>query len=329
VQAAERYVAARVSAPNALPVTTPLTKAPPKGKSVVCVEQNLIGDEVICAEAKAAAQVLGWNLRVVQSTTDPQAVAGAMAQAVQLHPDGVIQTAVPISVFPTQIQQLHAAGIPYVTVSSTDRVGPLVLANVNNVQEFRLRGAMLAQWAIAKSGGKAQAVITNLAQYPTSVNMTQEFLNTMQADCSACKASSIDVQVSEIGTSLPGRLVSFLQAHPGVHWIVLHVGSMIVGVPQALAAAGLGSSTHILTESGTLDFVRNGQEEVNTPDDAMVGWLMMDALARKFEGLPIPENQYATLPTRFVTKANVGNQNVPYVGVPNYQELFKKLWLVG
>jgi ribose transport system substrate-binding protein len=310
-------------------VTERLPHPAPEGKNVLCVEQNLQGDIAICDGAQGAAAALGWKFRVVQSSTDPAAVQQAMAHAVQLNPDAVLQTAEPISAFPTQVQQLAAKHIPYVTVSSTDPVGPEVLADVNGAAQFQRRGKWLAEWVVAKSNGAGHAVVFDLSSYPIQVLIANAFAQTIRSQCPGCSVDLQSVQPNEIGTSLPGRIVSYLQAHPNVNYVFLGITDLLSGVPEALQGAGLAGKIHVLSNSGSLLPVKGGQIEVNVPDDVMIGWLMMDAVARHVEGVALPQAQYSNVPSRYVTKENVGSQNVPYVGVANYQELFKKLWDVG
>jgi ribose transport system substrate-binding protein len=329
VEDAKAFVEAGLKAPTTIPVTEPLKKPPVKDKFIVCVEQNLEGTIAICDAAEQAVKAIGWRIKRIQSSSDPGAVQQAMAQALQLNPDAVLQTAVPVSAFPNEVKALAEKKIPYVTVSSPDKAGPEVLASVNGEEQFKARGEWLAKWVIAKSNGSGHAVVFDLSSYPIQVVIADAFQNTLKSQCPGCKVDQQDVQATEISTSFPGRVVNYLLSHPDVNYIFSGITDLMAGVPEALKAAGLQDKVHIVSNSGSLKTVQSGVIEVNVPDDAMIGWLMVDAVARHFDESALPDKEYSQVPQQYVTKDNVGSQDVPFVGVSDYQEQFRKVWNIG
>jgi ribose transport system substrate-binding protein len=235
-----------------------------------------------------------------------------------------------LATFPTQVAELTASKTPYISTGTTDQVGNGVTANIGNTADYVRRGLWMANWVVADSNGTANTVVFNLSTYPVLDNLTTSFQQTVSSLCSQCKVDVQDVQTASVGTTLPAQIVSYLQSHPSVNYVMMTYGDMSIGVPSALAAAGLSSKVKLVTQSGSLQQVADGQQAVNTPEpDQMIGWMMMDAAVRALSGQPVNESQYAVLPGNYITKANVGNPSVPYGAVPNFAAQFLKLWHVG
>jgi hypothetical protein len=60
----------------------------------------------------------------------------------------------------------------------------------------------------------------------------------------------------------------------------------------------------------------------------MEGWYMVDAALRSLQKMEIPQGVYDSPPRQILTKENITDPKQPYVGVPGFQDQFKKLWKV-
>ena len=87
--------------PKGIPITVPLKKAPPKGKTAGYVVCNLPTCSLFMPGYKAAAAALGWNAKFfVYTGTDPQP---AMLQAIQAHVNYISITGASVAQFKTAL----------------------------------------------------------------------------------------------------------------------------------------------------------------------------------------------------------------------------------
>jgi ABC-type sugar transport system substrate-binding protein len=311
-------------------VTQPLSAKPPPGKLVVYLGPESTSATDQASGVTAAAHALGWTVKTIIFGQTSGAAAQAMTNAVDLHPAAVFLAGFPVAVFPNQVKQLNEEHIPYVVNGTTDTQADGVTAVVAGVPDYQQRGVWLANWVAADSNGKANVVDFNLSTYPTVDALSTSFKSTLASLCSSCTVSEQDVQGTSMGTTLPSQIVNYLQAHPSINYVLATYGDMTIGLPQALSAAGLRGRVKVLSQSGSLQQIKDGTEAVNTPEaDTLIGWLMVDAAARAMVGDPVNESNYAVLPRNFVIQSNVGNPSVPYGAVPNFQAQFLKLWGVS
>jgi ABC-type sugar transport system substrate-binding protein len=327
VARARAFMAAHTAAPTSILVTKPLSAVPPRGKSIVYLGPTSTSVTIQAAAVKAAAAKLGWTVHTLVFPQTPEGAASAMMQAVQVHPDAVLQAGFPVAVFPNEVKKLSAEHIPYVDNGTTDTQAEGVTASIAGVADYVARGQYLANWVVADSSGHANVVDFNLSTYPTVDALSTTFGKTLGSLCPACTVAVQDVEGTSIGTTLPSQIVQYLQAHPNVNYVLATYGDMTIGLPQALAAAHLSGKVKVVSQSGSLQQLTAGQEAVNVPEsDSMIGWLMVDAAARAMLGDPVTEAYYQVLPHNFVTKANVGNPSVPYGAVPDFESQFLTLW---
>ena len=140
-------------------------------------------------------------------------------------------------------------------------------------------------------------------------------------------------QGTDIGTKTPGNVVSAVQADSSAKWLIFDLGDLATGVTTAIKAAGF-SGLHIGGLTADVPNITNlkaGTEEVWTAYSLpIVAYRQVDSFARKFIGDPTLN---ASLPTQLITPDNVNKLNNDsdgnYVGVTDYRDQFKKLWLVS
>jgi ABC-type sugar transport system substrate-binding protein len=112
--------------------------------------------------------------------------------------------------------------------------------------------------------------------------------------------------------------------------VVLSVSNALgAGLPAALRAAGLADKVEIVGQSGdsqTFQDLQAGNITAVVPYDYYTDdYLMLDALARHFSGVPLGDAQP---PLWIVTPDNLpaGATEGLFPVVENYQEQFKKAW---
>jgi ABC-type sugar transport system substrate-binding protein len=308
-----------------------LSATPPKGKKLDFVTCAI----PLCIEiqqgVQAAASKLGWTVKVINGGLTPATFISAMDEVVQDAPDAALGIGIlPNSAIQTQLSALAAKHIPWIAVASPSDVGPDMLANFESSAGLAVTGQVVADWVVADSNGSAKVAYYWDPTETQSVGIKNDFVSQMSKLCPKC---SVSVQVTNfttgIGTTDPGQVVSYLQAHPSTNYLVIGEGDAITGIPQALSAAGLSDKVKIATRGSTTTNIKDiahGSEAMAVTDETTeIGWSMVDAVARHFLGDPITDPTAVGV-VHVITKSNLpADLNVPYT-VPNYQSYFLKAW---
>jgi ribose transport system substrate-binding protein len=338
VAKAESLVAGYERMPAKIPLTTPLSAAAAKGKTVVWLECDLSQCTQIGQGVAAAAAAIGWNLKVVDySSANPATLVAAMNKALQYDPVAVALSGLPEAVWSTEIPAYQKAGVPILTAF----VGPetptaTVPVNISSADDAQLGASMLGNWLIADSGGSAHALVLTSSAFPVFGPLTTD-LRSVMSGCSGCSLTTLDATVGQIDAGQVSSLVvSALKRDPTIKYVVSADSLFIDGLPSAIAAAGLSSSVKVVSQWGdvqAISAVASGQEAATSGlASEYSGWLLVDAAARLLAKDPIPSAAQYVLPTQLVTSSNVGSLGAPsnsYNFPADYAAQFKTLWHVG
>ena len=321
--------------PNPVISLPPLSSTPPTGKNI-----NFITCPVtICLSVQqgvqAAAAKLGWNVNVINGGLSVASWISAMDQATQTPADAVLGIALlPNSAIQSDLTTLASKNIPWIADVSASPVGQNdMLANEGSADSLAISGKIMADWIIADSNAKANTAFFWDPALSVLSGVKQTFTTEMNRLCPKC---SVNIQTtsfsSGIGTTDPGQIVSYVQSHPAVKYLVMTNGDAMVGVTQALAAAGLSGKVKILTRSAdviNLKDMAKGTEAMGvTSEGPEAGWRMVDAAARYFVGDSLACCTAPTGTYHILTKKTLPhNLSVPWT-VPHYQSYFLKAWHV-
>jgi ribose transport system substrate-binding protein len=277
----------------------------------------------------SAAKALGWSVQVISPQIAPEAYVSALNSIIQQKPTGLIFfSPFPLSSFDSQLKQLKAAGVPIITAGAASYpVGAPspVLADTSGANIFGPLATLMAQVVVAQAHGAPNAAWVVDPSVPAWTTMTSHFKAEIEA--AGGTFNEIDVPESAIGKDAPTRIVSFLQAHPGVKYLSLVVGAYDLGLQQALQTAGLTGIQISDTDASPQDIaaIKSGglsaTVAIETESDS---WRLVDLMARTLAHAPLP---YIHVPSDFlvVTKSHVALANdVP--GFPNQNGAFLKAW---
>jgi ribose transport system substrate-binding protein len=337
VAGAQAFVDEHSAAPQGLGLTQPLSKKPPTGKYMISLEtpqQVAVEKDDAIAEA---AGLLGWKYERIQLGTDAEAAPRAFAAALERHPDIIHYSGTPAAAVQPQLQAAEAQGVVAISDSNTDEVQPpLISTSLDSRKQVEAWGEMSAATVVATSGKRTDVALVSIEAYPSLVAYTDKFVETMKKYCSSCKVEVVNQQISDLGKTTPGAVVSAVQRNPDIGWVVFSFGDLALGVPAALRAAGLQDQVKVGGETPSetnLEALRKGDEAFWTAfPTSILGWRVVDMSARYFVGDDLTPANEALLPTQILTPDNIGDalfEKGIYVGVPNYKNEFKKLWLIG
>ncbi|MCC4266930.1 MULTISPECIES: sugar ABC transporter substrate-binding protein [Microbacterium] len=328
------YLERAVSMPDLeppIPVDQPLAELP-TGKKFAYVECNVPECAVVGAQMKVVIEELGGEFISFKQGTDTQSTAEAFQAAFDSRPDVLIQDAIEPQTWNAQLTQFKDAGIPVVSWTiPNDPPAEGISAVFNGGDTFRLVGRIMADYVIAESDGEANAVIFFPPEYTVFSGLAEDFVDEIQTQCPDCTVEAVSAPASEIGSQLPNRVVSYVQANPDTDWVVGAFGSVLIGVPQALAAAGIEGIDTLSQAGGQVNFqyIADGLQTADLSNDLnQEAWIAADIAAKLATGQAVDE---VTINSRsaqkFITRENLDfAPEDGFASYPGYQEYFLGLW---
>ncbi len=194
-------------------------------------------------------------------------------------------------------QQIHAAadaGIKtlashFYDVSQTPAPGLIALLPV----DFNKAGRILADWAIARTGGKANVIIVSDDEILPTAPLVSGIVDELAANCPDCKiVQKINVSLTEWGTRIQPSVQSALIANPDANFVLPIYDSMSQFVVPAIRLTGKAGKVRIATSDGTpfvLDYVQQGAVDMDIGKG--LDWTAratIDAYLRTLCDIPMP-----------------------------------------
>lgn len=317
--------------PTSIGITDKVQGSIPKNKNIDWIQCSVPACVALTPPLKAAVQAVGWHLKVVDGGVTPESIKAAWDQAVQDKPDAVIASGFPRVLFNPEVAQLKKMGIPVLDMTTADSPGNGLTAVFDYGPDYLASGKRLADYALSKDGTKVNAVSVTSSAFANLGFVAQGFKQELQAKCPSCKVASIDVPVTSIGKDLPTRVTSYFSAHPDVNWAYIGYDDMVLGLPAAMASAGLSGKVKLVTidnEPATQAYMKNGQDLVAS--DGFPGpeimWRCVDFLIRYYNKESTSPSTAHNLPVWLLTGDNVPSTTSGFPLVADYQSQYKALW---
>lgn len=318
-------------------VSTPLESRPEAGKTVYWLVSSLEDQLDLSKGFKEATDALGWKLvSLTYDTADPQQANSVMQQAVDAKADYIAIAGIAQESFASALENAKKANIPVF-----DMVTPNVAQGTENGLYMVTGGVdlvvryaqILTDYVIADSNGTGKIAFFNLPDFPILAAEEEAYKEAVKK-CPGCTLDPVPLTIQNLTQGEIAQLVtSYAQSNPDVKYFAFAIGAMATGVRDALKTAQVGSDVKIFGANPTLAQVQaliDGTESawLTMPREGMT-WNVVDAMARNSLGMSLDEASSADLPTELWTPENVPSPAADYTGVQGYQELWKKLWLVG
>jgi ribose transport system substrate-binding protein len=336
VQQAKAFVEKWSKPQTSIGIDKPLSKTPPKGKTIAHIRCPIEGCEAIFTGLQEASQALGWNVEAFNMDNTPEGVNQAFESALERKPDGIVISGIPAQVYQQHLDEAKAAGIPVVSLSVIDQAtgmdGNGIIATINQAKQTERFGELVGNWIVADDNGAGKDVaIFTVANFPTLKPFAETVQRIVKQLCSECGTQIVNVQVTDVGRRMPNQVVSTIQQNPDIKYVAMAFGQMSTGVRPALNAAGykdiklVGEGAY----AANLEALRKGDEQMWAGlTSTLQGWYSMDAFARFFDGDSVKPTDEVIMPTQVLTKGNVGTDKW-YLGPKDSQQQFKDLWKVA
>jgi ABC-type sugar transport system substrate-binding protein len=318
--------------PTAIPVTKPVGKSIPSGKTIAYIPSSspsAIGP--VKAEVEAAAKVLGWKVETFTPTgATATAALAAFEQAIKSKPDGLIYWSFPQAEIGRELTAAKEAGIPVVAANTGEPVGTLpgVIAqpaNTSTVIKLESAGARLM--GLLTEPGKGMTFIELTGFIPVGPVVDAVEKEATKA-CPTCEYKLKEINITQLGEATQ-LIANYLRSEPNIKTAFLvDYATFGVGLPAQLSAVGV-SGVQVISS----DLEEQGLEEVKDGSTFVGGsifpfteasYLSVDALARNFVGESSEVDNVPMEPYWFTTEnapATAGNEVVEGAA-----KQFEELW---
>jgi len=312
----------------------PLTSKPAPGGTVIkLVNGKIPSDNESFQQQAIAAQAVGWTAKEIIFDGTVADLNAKFEQAISEKPTAITVSGWPPAALQRPLAAAKAAGIVVGLSSVADPAGsyPGYASNTNGAATAKEIGQLNAYMFMRDSGCKGLVAIFNLP-FPILRIGTSEFQATVKAHCPDCTVSYNEVQSSDIGTpALPSAVVSKLQSSPGTKYVYAIIGNVADGLAPALSQAGISGVKIFgqVPDTTSIAALRNGTNAWWIDQNSLIdGWTEMDGLLRALEAKKTVSDT-GGYPLAILTPQNVPSGTGIPVEPANYQNEFKKLWLVG
>jgi ribose transport system substrate-binding protein len=317
--------------PKAVGISTAVGKTIPKKKTVAFIQCSIPSCTHLGNYLVTAGKMLGWTVDRINGGLSPETVKNAYDEAISKNVDAVIGSGFPKSIFAPELATLKSMHIPVIELSVGTKPGTGITAVYEGTKTNQNYGILQADWAYAKLGKSANTLVIGLPTFPTITILETAFKKAYKQLCPSCTLGQVTVAATTIGTpKIPSTVVGYLQSHPTVNLIETSDSDTVIGLPSALASAGLHPKIIVLDESPTVaSYIRKGEVTVSTASPwNTIMFLAMDTFARMFAGTSTaPDNNWVH-PQWYVTSKNIPGGSGYYGTVTTKvnNKAFAKMW---
>ena len=288
---------------------------------------------------KQALARAGLSLQVCNGQAQPAAVAACVQQATTAGAAGIVLDAIPYGMAQSALDAAKAKGVPILVADQVPE--PASTANTDQVSYLpgaQDQASQIAWWTIADSGGKANGIIAEEIDNPSSIAAVTGSLAVYKKYCPDCVTSV--KQISAATTALEASAASSnVLADPKASYYYTEFEDSLQPTVQGIQQSGRAASMSLSVAAGTVDglgLLKGGSlvKAVVVVDEAYEGWALTDEILRMAtKAAPVTE----TIPTRLFTKQNIGTIQVTtaaqasgaWFGGNSFENEFARLWGQG
>lgn len=304
-----------------------------KGKHIWIITSTMAVPFVatIAHGVEAAGKAAGVETSLFDGKGDVSEWNRGMAQAVSQHADGIVTIGASPELMKGPTGDALKANIPVIDAVTADKTAPLVPGTFSHVSiSFYHSGQLQADYAIAKSGGKAHVLILGDNEFPGEVSRVEGMQKEFSARCPDCAVTVQDTQVGNLGVKLGQMAQTLLRRSPDINMVLPTYDAQAIYVVPAIKAANFSNPVEVIGSDAVpsnLDWIR--QDNVQIADvgepEVWLGWAALDEVARGMLGLPAVDEQ---IPLRLFVKDNLkdvsNDENELFGG--DFAAQYSKLW---
>lgn len=337
VAAAQKRLEPLLHPSDEIPVDVPLTEKPKAGQTVDVVRYANPAAAPYDQFWKEATAALGWKVNIYAvDGTDPQALPNAVLRAVGEHVNYIVVAGSTLAAMGPSLNAAKDAGIPVFLGGGPATDVPKGAENglYGNASSENTVGANLrmADEMIVDSGGTGNALFVNVPDYPTLAPANDGVKAQIADNCSGCKVDVLNISAADLGGDVASTIVAAVRQNPDIKYVIGSYSDVVRGLPEALKAAGLDQVkvwVGAATEESTLEQVEKGEYGATvTIAHESYPWAVIDQIARVSVGMDPLQKENANLGMALYTTKSIPKGTRSW-DPANYQDQYKKLWLVS
>ena len=334
IAAAQKFVEPYLSIPTDIGISEPLDGTL-EGKTVMFLECGASNCKEFGDLMEAPVALLGAKFVRVPSGGTPEDFAAAYDTAIAARPDVVVSPAINFGFVSAELDQLEEMGIPVVSQATGEEPTNGVDKELVSREMWEKAGRVAAAFVTVDSGGAANVLYIKESVFTFANPQFESFEKGLAEFCPECTVTKLEVPFTDIGTAIPGEVVSAFQKNPDLNYITDSYGPQVTGVREALGEAGIEDYT-LFNQAGVafniqqvLDGTAVADMQVSPKFDA---WALTDAAARAVLGQDLDAIDDPNLPWIFIATKETVNwdpNTEDFEGVVGLEEQFKELWGVS
>lgn len=322
--------------PKDLPVTAPLAKPAPTGLHIVFVGHEYQQSVDQLTGLEEAAKVLGWSVKdLTYDLSNPATLQTSVESAISLKPDAIVIVGAVSEQYAAFLSKAQAAGIPLIAAYTPGKGQQGMYPILRPEVEYPYLAGRLTDVLAADAAAKGDTPhIVQLWNPPAAIFHNpgnQGVKDELAKVCPACTVHLLGIELADMTSgAFTQQVVSYLQSHPDVKYVIADSGQLANGLYPALSAAGLNDVTIYGiagTEVQTKELAAGAKGAWTVQSFRLGGWIAADEIARVITGdkTDLWDNEHLGY---IINSDNAGDIEDPTnpVIVADYQDEFKKMW---
>jgi ABC-type sugar transport system substrate-binding protein len=234
---------AALSALQPAPTIPPVSKKPPAGKSLIYVSCTIPSCKAAIGGLEPAAKALGWKYQFIgfDIAKGPSAFDVAFAQALQKKPDFLYFAWINPQISAALLKQAADAHVVLVGVSGLAPTAQIPCVGCG--PKYNLIGANAAKVAQADSSNPKLAYITDPSLHGLDAVVDG---GKQQVKSAGGSVDQINVSLGQAPAVNNQTVISFVQSHSDVKYVVVGLSDAVAGLPQALKQAGVAAKVKLI-----------------------------------------------------------------------------------
>ena len=321
--------------PTEIGNTTKITEPIPSGLKIVLVAGSTPQIPVYLKGLQAASDVLGWEVSSMTfDQANPATITSTIDSAIAQKPDAVVVIALENATFASSLTKAREAGVPIVTAVTADDgaegLYPIMRTKSQAAYTTKAMTSIILEDAEQKDQTAHILQLTVPAVNAVFAPKNDGVKKELGEQCQECTRGLLDISFPDVfNGKFTQQVVSYIQKHPEVNYVLADSGQLGSGVDAALKQAGLNDVKVYGFDASTVQIeeLQNGRTGAWTIAPYQVnGWMMADLIARIKTGgdTTVWDNEHLAY---VVTAENADEVNTGDPEFPEgYQDQFRALW---
>ena len=326
--AVETAMAPRTEEDSQLPTSGPKAVPDKSLISIVCAAA-IEGCRAISDAQVEAAEAIGWDARIIDGRGSPAGWNDAIEAAISARPDVIALAAILPSAVSGALERAESQGITVICTQCGAPAGEAGVDASTGDEVNPIVGEYLGNYIVAESDGEANVLMWYYPEFGIS-KLRHDAAKKVLDACAGCTTESIEVKISEWGTTLPDRVQTLLAQNPDINWIYSPADETAIDAVNAIQAAGRSGEVRVAGGNGNLQALEAIKSDptyaaTSAVSYAFSSWAGIDNANRVLAG---EETVETTSPVRLIDQSN--SDAIPageyYSGDVDFRSAFESIW---